>query len=678
MRLQRAHLTIGAAVVLPVLIFLGLQLAFSARDERAAAELDALTTSEGIIAETDGTLQRTLAMLDAFAVGPAIATGDWAALHSRLRRLQPAEQFWKTARLTDLATGKAIFDLRQPFGAAVGDAGFAVPRRRSWPDKAFVGGMGGVRPDCPCPLVHHVLRQNGRPAFLLTVALDPLPFYRILDKHTDEGRVSAIVDREGNFVARSLEHSHRVGTPATPYVRDAIAAAPAGIYKGRTYEGFENYTAFSTSPLSGWSGHIAFTPGLLDSPRWRSLAAVGLAALASLMLALTLVWFTLRQLAEGRRVQERLQEAQKMEALGQITGGIAHDFNNLMTPILGGLDMLSRDQQLDARARRLAEGALGSARKAVKLTGQLLAFSRRQKMEMKPVALRTLFDELRPLLEQSAGSGIRIETEVDDDSLCVLTDANQLELALLNLVLNARDAMPGGGLVRISASAEPPRDRTERSVAIAVSDSGSGLPSDVLQCATQPFFTTKPPGSGTGLGLAQVHGTVEQSGGSLDIESEQGRGTTVTLRLPGCDPPPPQVPLATDSVKAPGARGERIVLCDDDDEVRSFVARALDEAGYVVETVSDGRTAIEAVRHVPARLLLVDFAMHGLNGADVIKAIRTFRPDLPILLITGYSDTGALAEAGEDIAVLRKPFAADALLTAVRRSIGDLTPPGAA
>ncbi|HYD37977.1 MAG TPA: hypothetical protein VEA60_10210, partial [Allosphingosinicella sp.] len=159
MRWERAYLIIGAAVVLPVLIFLGLQLAFSARDERAAAELDARTASEGIIAEADGTLQRTLAMLDAFAVGPAVATGDWRALHARLRRLQPAEQFWKTARLTDLATGEAIFDLRQPYGAALADGGLAVPRRRSWPVTAFVGGMGGARPDCPCALVHRVLRR---------------------------------------------------------------------------------------------------------------------------------------------------------------------------------------------------------------------------------------------------------------------------------------------------------------------------------------------------------------------------------------------------------------------------------------------------------------------------------------------------------------------------------------
>ncbi|HYE28371.1 MAG TPA: ATP-binding protein, partial [Allosphingosinicella sp.] len=294
------------------------------------------------------------------------------------------------------------------------------------------------------------------------------------------------------------------------------------------------------------------------------------------------------------------------------------------------------------------------------------------------VKLRKLFDELRPLLQQSAGSAVRIETEVADDSLCVLTDANQLELALLNLVLNARDAMPGGGSVSISARAEPPRDGTERIVAIAVRDSGSGMPADVLRRATQPFFTTKPPGSGTGLGLAQVYGTVEQSGGSLDIDSAPRRGTTVTLRLPCCDPAPADVPLAAESVTAPAVRGERILLCDDDDEVRSFVARALDEAGYVVETVSDGRTAIEAIRHFPARLLLVDFAMHGLNGADVIKAVRRFRPDLPILLITGYSDTGALADAGEDVAVLRKPFAADVLLTAVRRAIGGLSPPRAA
>ena len=274
----------------------------------------------------------------------------------------------------------------------------------------------------------------------------------MLAQEVEAGRVGAIVDRNGNFVARSLDHRRRVGTPATRYVREVVqGGGHGGIYSGRTWEGFESYTAYSRSDLTGWSAHIAFSTSLLDSPRWRSLVAGGFAALASLLLAFFLVWITLRQLAEGRRVQERLQEAQKLEALGQITGGIAHDFNNLLTPIVGGLSVIARRTQLDPSSSQLLESALSAGRRAAKLTGKLLAFSRRQRMEIGPVDLSRLLHDLKPLLEQSAGAAIRVEIVLDEDRLCVESDANQLELALLNLVLNSRDAMPEGGTVTIHA-----------------------------------------------------------------------------------------------------------------------------------------------------------------------------------------------------------------------------------
>ena len=214
---------------------------------------------------------------------------------------------------------------------------------------------------CPCALVHRYLGGGGAPAYLLTVAIDTRPLLRMLAQQTEHGRVGGIVDRNGNFVARTLDHRRRVATPATEYVQRAIRSGRRGIYRSTTWEGFVSYTAFSTSDLSGWSAHIAFSTGLIDLPRWRSLAAGLFAGLASLLLALVLIWFTLRQLAEGRRVQERLQEAQKMEALGQITGGIAHDFNNLLTPIVGGLGLLARKAELDPAARRLLESALPPA-----------------------------------------------------------------------------------------------------------------------------------------------------------------------------------------------------------------------------------------------------------------------------------------------------------------------------
>ena len=669
-RIRRAPFLIAAAVILPLLIFLGLQFAFEARDQRRTVEAQALARTERVLIEVDGALQRTLGALDVLATAPWLRNHDWPTLYDRLADLRRSESQWVTVRLTDLRAGRVVFDLRQPFGAPVAPRGFDPPPITAGSGRAFVGDMGGSGPGCPCALVYRYIEEGGAPAWLLTVALDTRPFHRLLAQQTQQGRVGGLVDRNGNFVARTLDHRRRIGTPATRYVQDAIRGGRSGIYRSRTWENFVSYTAFRTSELSGWSTHIAFSTRLIDSPRWRSLAAALFAALASLILAAVLIWFSLRQLAEGRRVQDRLQEAQKMEALGRITGGIAHDFNNLLTPIVGGLGLLARKADLDPGARRLLESALSAGRRAAKLTGQLLAFSRRQKMEIKPVDLHALFAEIRPLLEQSAGASVLLQLDVAEDVSCVSTDANQLELALLNLVLNARDAMPGGGIVGITVRCRSARRSQPEMAAIEVRDTGVGMPRHILKRATEPFFTTKGSGSGTGLGLAQVYGIVQQSSGTLDIHSEPGVGTVVTIGLPTCELPVPVTPPDADRTAAgDGPIGHRILLCDDDDSVRTFVARALDEAGYVVESVSDGRTAVQLSRNTPIGLLVVDFAMQGMNGADVIAAVRAFRPDLPVLMITGYADTDAVAGRAPGIPVLRKPFEAEALLAAVREAI---------
>ena len=666
-RIKRAPILIAAAVILPLISFLGFELAFSARDQRAVARHEVLEKTERMLVEADGALQRTLGALDLLATTPPVTSGDWPELYNRLAQVRRLNPGLVTVRLTDLAQRRVLFDLRYPYGAAVPDGGFAIPARQR--PLAFVGDMGGSGPGCPCALVHRLIYRDGRPAQLITVALNTLVFQRIVASQVEPGGVSGLVDRNGNFVARSIDHRQRVGTPATRYVQEAIRRGTSGIYPGRTWEGFESYTAYNTSALSGWSAHTAFHTGLLDSPRLRSLASAGFAALASLLLASVLIWFTLRQLAEGRRVEERLQEAQKMEALGQITGGIAHDFNNLLTPIIGGLEVIDRKGQLDGPLRRLLESALASARRGAKVTGQLLAFSRRQRMEIGAVDLARLLSEIKPLLDQSGGPGVTVELTIGDGVSCVESDANQLELSLLNLVLNARDAMPDGGAVSVGAWLEPARNGRPDMVRIEVRDNGQGMSDAVLRRATEPFFTTKSSGSGTGLGLAQVYGMAHQSGGDIVIDSEPGRGTVVILRLPACDRPPEQ---AAEAVPDPAGRaeaGERIILCDDEDLVRGFVARVLDEAGYIVETVSDGHTAVELVRHTAADLLVVDYAMPGMNGVEVMHAARAIRPDLPVLMITGYADSQAVADVGAEVPVLRKPFEAGQLLAMVRGAI---------
>ena len=670
-RVRRAPFMIAAAVIVPLLIFLGIEVAFQARNERAAVEAETLEKTERVLVEADGALQRTLGVLDAVAASRPL---DEAGLHERYDRLQQvlrSEPGWVTVRVTDIASGQALFDLRQPFGSRVTGVGFDPPPGMNRTTRAFVGNMGGSGPGCPCALVHRFIGPGPTPEFLITVAINSRPFLRMVTAATEPGRVFGLVDRNGNFVARSLNHWQRVGTPATRYVQDAVRRGRSGIYLSRTWEGFESYTAYTTSDLSGWSAHMAFRTGLIDSPRWQALGGALFAALASLGLALAMIGYVLRDLAEGRRVQERLQEAQKMEALGRITGGIAHDFNNLLTPIVGGLGMVSRRAQLDKSSHRLVESALSASRRAAKLTGQLLAFSRRQKMEIVPIDLAVLFAEIRPLLEQSAGPGISLEVDLADDARGVASDANQLELALLNLVLNARDAMPQGGAISITARRRVGGRRQQAKVDLKVHDTGVGMDRNVLRRATEPFFTTKGSSGGTGLGLSQVYGIVSQSGGMVAIESEPGGGTTVTLTLPASDQPATVPPSRDGHSETPkSAAGARILVCDDDDAVRGFVAGVLEDSGYVVANVSDGRGAVGQVRKDTVNLLVVDYAMHGMNGADVVAAVRAFRPDLPVLMITGYADTDLVADLAPGIPVLRKPFESDDLLAAVAEALG--------
>ena len=665
--IRRGPLLIGTALLLPLIIFAAIQFAFSAREQRREVEARALADAATLVVQSDALLSRTLGALDAIATVPSFTDGDLARAYQRTAEIAALNPEWVTVTYFNYNRGELIFDLRRPFGSKLPQQDIFVTPRSNLPDKAFAGGMGGEGPGCPCVLAHRIVEGPDGQISQLTAAISPSRFQALARAAGADGRVVGIVDREGRFIARSVEFERRVGRPGSTFLRGAVSGgAERGIYSGTTLEGFVNYSAFVRSALSGWSAHIAFDPNLLDGPRLRSLAAASLAALAALALAILLIWFTLRQLAEARQVELRLQESQKLEALGQLTGGIAHDFNNLLTPILGGLDMISRKDGLDDRSRRMAQGALASARKAAKLTGQLLAFSRRQRLQIGPVDLKALLAGMEPLLRQSAGPDTAMTISVAEEARGVLSDSNQLELALLNLVLNARDALPNGGSIAIAAERRPESE----TVLLTVSDDGVGMAPDVLRRAAEPFYTTKPSGSGTGLGLAQVHGIVEQSGGSMSIDSEEGKGTTVSIVLPGCELEPQPVSTASAAAEARPAADVRILVCDDDDAVRATVARTLEEAGYAVEAVRDGRTAVAAASNSRPDLLVVDFAMPVMNGAEVAREMGRLADPPAILVITGYADTEALKAVGDRIAILRKPFEADALLEAVASSLG--------
>jgi PAS domain S-box-containing protein len=363
-------------------------------------------------------------------------------------------------------------------------------------------------------------------------------------------------------------------------------------------------------------------------------------------------------IAERARVEEALRQSQKLESMGQLTGGVAHDFNNLLTPIIGSLDMLQRRRIGDERAQRLIDGALQSAERAKTLVQRLLAFARRQPLQPAAVALRPLVEGMVELIGSTSGPRIRIVADVSDSLPPVLADPNQLEMAILNLAVNARDAMPDGGQISIHAGlagadeASPAGIGPGNYVLLNVSDTGIGMDEQTAARAIEPFFSTKGVGRGTGLGLSMVHGLVAQLGGALTIKSKPGLGTTVQLWLPVAAE---DVKTAEKARGAPAAAGAgRVLLVDDEILVRESTASMLEDLGFEVQATSSAEEALAMLRGgYDADILITDHLMPGMTGTDLIRIVRAERPETAVLVISGYAEDDGLAP---EFPRLTKPF----------------------
>jgi signal transduction histidine kinase/CheY-like chemotaxis protein len=354
----------------------------------------------------------------------------------------------------------------------------------------------------------------------------------------------------------------------------------------------------------------------------------------------------------------KLHEAQKLETLGQLTGGVAHDFNNLLTPVIGNLDLIRRRLDPDDKSHRLIDAALQAASRASTLVQRLLAFARRQDLRPRSVNIASLLEGMTDLIRRSLDPAIEVEIAHAEDLPPARVDPNQLELAILNLAINARDAMPRGGKLRIGAH---PCTTTERGriapgdyVCIVVEDNGTGMDPQTLERAVEPFFSTKGVGKGTGLGLSMVHGVAAQLGGMLDLRSVPGGGTTAEIWLPVAT----EAPAAEDTEPPPliiAPRHAIILLVDDEELVRIGTGEMLSDLGYEVVGATSGA---EALRHLrtgdPPDLMITDYLMPGMNGVELAEQAKRLRPALKILLITGYS---TIAEGpGSALPRLAKPF----------------------
>jgi signal transduction histidine kinase len=368
------------------------------------------------------------------------------------------------------------------------------------------------------------------------------------------------------------------------------------------------------------------------------------------------------QIAERERIEIVLRQAQRLEAVGQLTSGVAHDFNNLLMVVLGNVRQMQKVYTEPATQRRLQMMAQAAERGA-QLTAQMLAFSRRQRLEPRAVDLNDTVPSMHDLLQSTMGGSVQIETVLQPDLWPAMIDPTQIELVILNLAINARDAMEVGGSltvetanVTLGAPARPEEPTAGEYVMVAVSDTGSGMTDEVLAKVFEPFFTTKEVGKGSGLGLSQVFGVAKQSGGGVCIDSRPGQGTSVKVYLPRAPAAPEtaEVHAAEEPDAAP--KYLKVLLVDDDSAVREVTAGILCDLGYGVIEAGSGGAALDVIERSPEiDLLLLDFAMPGMNGAEVAREVRARRPELPILFLTGYADTEALMESGDD-GILRKPF----------------------
>jgi signal transduction histidine kinase len=397
---------------------------------------------------------------------------------------------------------------------------------------------------------------------------------------------------------------------------------------------------------------------------------------------------TLEQQVEERTAQlrhneEALRQSQKMEAVGQLTGGIAHDFNNMLTGIIGSLELLrrrlarGRTEDLDS----LIDLGVTSANRAAGLTHRLLAFSRRQSLDSKPVEMNTLVISMGELLQRSINESIHLDMQLDEQLWVAKADPNQLESALLNLVINARDAMPNGGRLVVSTSNQClDEDFTQAQgnldagdyVVLSVTDTGCGMPQSIINRVFDPFFTTKPIGQGTGLGLSMIYGFSKQSGGHVAIHSVVGEGTTVSLFLPRFGGDLPQDHPINVEYPPFANNGETVLIVEDDPAVRVLVSTVLSELGYTFVEACDGDSAVPILDSTQRiDLLISDVGLPGMNGRQLAEIGRQLRPDLRVLFITGYAEHAAVRGGFLDpgMQMITKPFTFDLLTAKVREML---------
>ncbi|HUA56722.1 MAG TPA: response regulator, partial [Candidatus Sulfotelmatobacter sp.] len=535
------------------------------------------------------------------------------------------------------------------------------------------------------PMARPMLDADGAVVGIAVAAVDPSyfeDFYKAVDLAPDGAIL--LHRRDGLVLARYPRDDRIIGTSYAelPPFKDVLAHAIAGTVRmDSPIDGTPRVLAIRALRAFPLAVNVSIGEGAALA-QWRRqtllFSLTGVVAAGSVAILLLLLARQTRRLEranvelratmeERERAQAALRQSQRLEAVGQLTGGVAHDFNNLLTVILASLSMLRRRSELGPEIIRRIDTIEGAARRGATLTDQLLAFSRKQPLVPAAHDLNRVIGGMTGLLRSTLGSMIEIETTLAASLWLAMVDPTQIELVILNLALNARDAMPDGGKLVIETAnvTRGPPARPEDPVAgdyvmVSVTDAGQGMTEEVRARACEPFFTTKEPGKGSGLGLSQVFGVTRQLGGGLVIESAPGRGTSVKVYLPraAASATAAEGPAVGDAVAVPPRPGRRrVLLVDDDEAVRGVTAGVLEDLDYRVVEAAGGDEALDWLRRDdPIDVMLTDLAMPAMNGAELARRVRTLRPGLPIVFLTGFADTEALAGDLRPERLVRKPF----------------------
>jgi signal transduction histidine kinase/ActR/RegA family two-component response regulator len=617
---------------------------------------------------TQVAILRTLA--DSALLDGPLDEAAFAELARRTRRNLP---LWTTVVLSD-PDGNRLVDVPEPV------AGIARGRII---DMASHARAVETRE----PVIGRILRgPRNRPAFAIRVpaarddhvrhvvsaVVEPTAIRDLLfSGDVPAAWLGAVIDGDGHIVARRIGASSLVGEPASDSARAAIARAASGIYEGANREGSTAVVAYRVLPGSNWSVHIAIPREIYLAPVTRSFWLMFGGAVATLALVAAFLWLLGREIRLNRRDEAALAEAQRLEALGRMTGGVAHDFNNLLMIMQGSAEILKRRRADPEGTVKFADAILAAADRGQAITRQLLAFARRSSHVAVSFDLGSRAADLVTLLKGSARGNIQIGVSIPNDVWPVHADPSALEVALINLAVNARDAMPGGGQLTVTArNANLHKGSNEGSglsgdfVAIEVHDTGTGIAQEDLDRVFEPFFTTKPTGQGTGLGLSQVYGFARQSGGAVTVASQPGQGSTFTLYLPRGAEAPAQSPVTGASEQTDEGR---VLLVEDNREVAEVTENMLSASGYAVVWAASPAAALSLLdRSEPFDLVLSDIVMEGgMSGLDLAERLRERRPDLPVVLMTGYSEALATGSS-RGLRVLSKPFREAEVTAALR------------